>query len=123
MPEKYEAELAAARRLGVEPKTIESLPELMQLLEQNPVLKWVVTMDNKLKVVPAKLNRVEITHAVAAGGGRVRAAGELKHEGGVLRYNRWSGHYMPDTWSPGENALNRLGLPVKFDGLQSYINR
>jgi hypothetical protein len=114
MADQFNTELARARARGVQSISVSSLEQLKALLEQNPVLKWVVTSDGKLRIVPKRAGGMEISHAVAAENQAVRAAGEARLRGDALEINRWSGHYQGQTWSPGQLQFEKLGLPVKL---------
>jgi len=74
MADQYNAELARARARGVQSVSVSGLEHLKTILEQNPVVKWVVTADNKLQIVPKRVGGTEISHAVAAENQAVRAA-------------------------------------------------
>jgi len=114
MPERYQAELRVAKARGVQSIAVTSVEQLQTLLSQNPVLKWVVTPDGVLRVVPKIVDRAEISHAVAAENQAVKAAGEARIRGNFLEINRWSGHYQGQTWTPGQRAFERMGYPVKL---------
>lgn len=93
---------------------VTSLQQLKNLLDQNPVVKWVITPDGALRVVPKRAGGAEISHAVAAENQAVKAAGEARLRNGTLEINRWSGHYQGQTWFPGQRAFENMGLPVKL---------
>ena len=110
---EYSAELATARANKVTPTKINNVEQLTQMCSSS-VVKWVVTANNQLRMVPKMVNGREISHAVAAENQSVKAAGEARLKGGYLEFNRWSGHYQPPSYSPGQRALEGLGIPVKY---------
>lgn len=73
-PQLLSAELDAARRVGVRPASVTD-PEFLRYVNEGRI-KWVVTPEGKLQVVPHTWRRTEISHAVASGGRPVLAAGE-----------------------------------------------
>ena len=66
MPDQYNAELAKAGARGVQSISVNSLEQLKGLLEQNPVLKSVVTSDRKLRIVPKRAGNTESGYALDA---------------------------------------------------------
>jgi RHS repeat-associated protein len=73
-PETLEAELADAEALGVRPVEPTD-PDFAKVVNQGRV-KWAVTEDGKLVVVPHTVEGTEISHAVLTQGKPVIAAGE-----------------------------------------------
>jgi len=114
LPGAYQTELARARAAGVQSIGVSTLQQLKNLLDESPVIKWVVTREGALRVVPKRAGGIEISHSVAAENQAVRAAGEARLRNGILEINRWSGHYQGQTWSPGQRAFEALELPVKL---------
>ncbi|MCP3059261.1 hypothetical protein LXT21_10795 [Myxococcus sp. K38C18041901] len=73
-PQLLAAELELAQRLGVHPTSVTSLEFLRYVNEGR--IKWVVTQEGTLRIVPHTWRRTEISHAVASEGRPVLAAGE-----------------------------------------------
>lgn len=91
--------------------------------------KWAVTMDGKLKVIPAYAGgesggwpRAEIAHTVLAGlNGRLRAAGSGSIMDGFPAFiTNQSGHFTPgsETLPTGVAAFQRAGIDVMSDVLR-----
>lgn len=63
-------------------------------------IKWAVTINGELVIIPSSVGNIEINHTVLTGGQPVLAAGEAEIAGGEGQYfmmlisNR-SGHYQP----------------------------
>ncbi len=101
--EEYPRELAEAQAQGIVPVSADS-EEFEILASVGSPIKWVVTTDGHLLIIPKEFGSSEVTHAVAASGGSVIAAGEasIYESGGVIEglyINRWSGHYEPSAES------------------------
>ncbi|WP_434223583.1 SitA5 family polymorphic toxin [Myxococcus faecalis] len=97
MPEQLASELEMAEQLGVRPVRVDS-PDFMRYASEERI-KWVVTADNQLQVIPYRWQGVEISHAVASGGRPVLAAGEaeLAVHGTTrfgIRIEPLSGHFL-----------------------------
>ncbi len=97
LPERLPAELELARKLGVRPASVDS-PQFARYASEERV-KWVITEEGHLRIVPEKWNTLEIAHTVASGGRPVLAAGEaeLAIHGTTffgVRITPRSGHYM-----------------------------
>ncbi|NTX60648.1 hypothetical protein HUA74_08245 [Myxococcus sp. CA051A] len=73
-PHLLPAELETARKLGVRPVNVTDTDFLRYVTEGR--IKWVVTQEGTLQIVPHTWRRTEISHAVASGGRPVLAAGE-----------------------------------------------
>ncbi|WP_146210247.1 hypothetical protein [Vitiosangium sp. GDMCC 1.1324] len=76
LPDDLSWELDLARRLGVRPVGVDS-PEFLDYANQGTI-KWVVTQEGELKIIPHTWRALEISHAVASGGQPVLAAGEAQ---------------------------------------------
>jgi RHS repeat-associated protein len=115
MPEKLKDELADARELGVQPLR-PGEPGFDEAVNAGTV-KWVVTTDGDLLVVPKFVDGTEIPHTVASGGAPVLAAGEAEIAGAGGKYigvdiNEHSGHYQPspDSLQTGKDAFQSHGI-------------
>jgi hypothetical protein len=105
LPEQLASELETAQRLGVRPVSVDS-PEFLRYASEERI-KWVVTEEGQLRIIPHRWQEVEISHAVASGGRPVLAAGEaeLSIHGSTrfgIRITPRSGHYLNGS-SPSMN--------------------
>ncbi|MDC0713099.1 hypothetical protein POL68_31845 [Stigmatella sp. ncwal1] len=73
-PQLLSVELETAQKVGVRPARVTD-PEFLRYVNEGRI-KWVVTHDGTLQVIPHTWRRTEISHAVASGGRPVLAAGE-----------------------------------------------
>jgi hypothetical protein len=97
VPETLPEELATAEELGVKPVS-PSDPEFADIANAGKV-KWAITEQGELKVIPHTVDGVEISHAVITQGDPVLAAGEadIASAGGKpvgLEITPQSGHFM-----------------------------
>jgi RHS repeat-associated protein len=97
LPERLPQELADAAALGVKPLRPGD-PGFEDMVNSGPV-KWVVSADGELLVIPHTVDGQEIPHTVASGGQPVQAAGEanIASAGGKavgLDIDPHSGHYL-----------------------------
>ena len=93
----FPGELSRSQKLGVRPAAVDTR-EFLEYAKEGP-LKWVVTPEGELRVIPHTWRGVELSHAVASGGGPVLAAGEADiavHGRTVmgLEITPRSGHYL-----------------------------
>lgn len=100
-PNTLPEELAQAARNGIVPLSVGD-PRFVAVAKAGP-LKWVVTTDGRLSVVPRRVASVgQISHTLPSGGKPVIADGEahiLVNEDGTFAgvyINNYSGHYRPD---------------------------
>ncbi|MCP3104934.1 hypothetical protein LZ198_39320 [Myxococcus sp. K15C18031901] len=112
LPDRLAAELEIARKLGVRPATVDS-PDFARYAKTERI-KWVVTEEGQLQIVPHTWQSVEITHAVASGGRPVLAAGEaeLSVHGSVrfgIRITPRSGHYLKGAPKSVSEAVLKIG--------------
>lgn len=120
-PTSLAGELERAQQLGVRPVTVETR-EFLKYAKEGPI-KWVVTPNGELKVVPHTWRGLEISHAVASGGEPVLAAGEadIAVQGRTaigLEITPRSGHYLfgateaglAEALSIGRQAFARFGI-------------
>jgi hypothetical protein len=97
VPEQLSSELATARRLGV--RAANPTHPDFPLYANGERLKWIVTPEGELLIVPHTWRGMEIMHTVASGGRPVLAAGEaeIAVHGSTrfgLRITPHSGHYL-----------------------------
>jgi hypothetical protein len=92
-PQNLEKELDLARKLGVKPVSVDS-PEFLRYANEGSI-KWVVTQDGRLRVIPHDWKGKEISHAVANSGRPVLAAGEA--DIAVLGSTRFGTRITPDS--------------------------
>jgi hypothetical protein len=102
MPENLAEEQELAKELGVTPLQV-GQPGFDEIINEGPV-KWVVTADGKLWIIPKYVSEAEIAHSVIANGGDVIAAGEADIAGSNGQYvgldiTNHSGHYLPSQGS------------------------
>jgi RHS repeat-associated protein len=108
LPERLPHELATAKRLGVEPMKVDD-PRFGDIANEGTI-KYVVTKDGKLLVVPKFVNGEEISHAVIVKGAPTLAAGEADVAGFDGAYYGseiapHSGHYHYGN-TPEQNAAS-----------------
>ncbi|MEV6318647.1 DUF6531 domain-containing protein [Streptomyces sp. NPDC051776] len=115
MPEKLAGELADAERLGVRPVKVgeEGFDDAIN----SGKVKWAVTEQGDLVVMPKHVNGVELKHPVLTGGRPVQTAGEADIAGGGGQYfglelDNNSGHYLPslESLQIGRDAFERAGI-------------
>jgi hypothetical protein len=93
--------------------------EFWDMMRDNPVVKWAVTKDGKLHIVPYKVNvgRIakEIPHTAITRGEDVLGAGEASLRGvDKVLFNKQSGHYWPANYSAGEIQFRNSNLKVQY---------
>ncbi|QKW08518.1 RHS domain-containing protein [Streptomyces sp. NA04227] len=115
MPEELDRELADAERLGVKPLRVgdNGFDEVIN----SGTIKWAVSTNGELLVIPKFADGVELKHPVLTNGAPVQAAGEADIAGGNGSYwgmeiNNNSGHYRPSQESLriGREAFERAGV-------------
>ncbi|WMX49147.1 hypothetical protein RGF97_16825 [Streptomyces roseicoloratus] len=115
MSDELAGELADAERLGVRPLKVggEGFDEAINA----GTVKWAVTLDGELVIIPKHVGSVELKHPVLTNGDPVLAAGEAEIAGGQGSYfgmeiNRKSGHYKPspESLEIGKDAFERAGI-------------
>ncbi len=114
-PEKLAGELATARRLHVTPIGVGD-PGFADVVNAGTI-KWAVTADGRLLIIPKTVHGEELYHIVITGGAPVLAAGEadIAAHAGVfigIEINNHSGHYLPSTasLSIGRAAFAAAGI-------------
>lgn len=113
LPNLLDVELQLAKKLKVQP--ISPDDEIFDILinQEYSRLKWAITEQYELLVIPHEVNGVEISHTVIVKGKPVRAAGQVEIAGYRGNYfgiylNNHSGHYVPDA--------NSLDLGIEHFG-------
>lgn len=115
LPERLKDELDLAEELGVKPLKIGESGFDDAINEGT--IKWAVTINGELVIIPYSVGNIEINHTVLTGGQPVLAAGEAEIAGGKGQYfmmsisNR-SGHYQPsaDSLNIGIEAFEVRGI-------------
>jgi hypothetical protein len=121
VPEQLSSELATAQRLGVRPVS-PSHPDFLRYANGER-LKWIVTPEGELLIVPHTWRGTEIMHSAASGGRPVLAAGEaeIAVHGSTrlgIHITSHSGHYLNGasravsdrTLEIGRQAFARFGI-------------
>lgn len=110
-------ELAVATRLKVKPTKI-SDPEFGTIANSG-IIKWVVSLEQQLFVIPKFIQGQEISHTVLTNGEPVLAAGEADIAGDdgeyyLLNINNHSGHYQPslNSLEIGKEAFIASGINI-----------
>ncbi|MCQ0023388.1 DUF6531 domain-containing protein [Streptomyces somaliensis DSM 40738] len=115
LPQELAAELATAERLNVRPLRVgeEGFDEAINA----GTVKWAVTEDGELLVIPKYVAGVELKHPVLTGGNPVLSAGEAEIAGSkgsyyMMELNNNSGHYKPsrESLSVAREAFERAGV-------------
>ncbi|MER7174528.1 putative T7SS-secreted protein [Streptomyces mesophilus] len=121
MPDDRAGELAQAERLGVTPLRVGD--DGFDAAVNSGTVKWGVTMEGELRIVPKHVDGVEIKHSVlnydkTPEDDKLLAAGEaeIAGDGGAyfgMDINNNSGHYLPhiDSLQKGREAFERAGIP------------
>ncbi len=115
LPERLKDELNLAKKLGVKPLKIGESG--FDNLINEGTIKWAVTTDGELVIIPYIVGNIEINHTVLTDGKPVLTAGEAEIAGGEGQYfmisisNR-SGHYQPsvDSLNVGIEAFKVRGI-------------
>ncbi|MBL0694788.1 hypothetical protein [Comamonas sp. JC664] len=112
LPDMLPEELEVARELGVTPVSVDSAQFARYASEER--VKWVLTEEGQLQIVPHRWSSVEISHAVASGGRPVLAAGEAEFavHGTTyfgIRITPRSGHYLKGASSATSKRAIELG--------------
>jgi hypothetical protein len=114
-------ELETAKRLGVRPIT-PSDPAFERIVNEGRI-KWAITEDGELRIIPHTVSKKEISHAVLTDGRPVRAAGEAEIAivGGTkvgAEITSRSGHFLEGATTEtnervlklGKDAFSRFGI-------------
>lgn len=124
-PERLPEEQAAAERAGVLPAGVPSA-EFDALAQQGEPMIYVVAGD-RLWVSPRYARGEHISHAVLAGGGPVRAAGEFEAVSDgeavtLIALDNRSGHYRPGRSSLGvaREAFESRGVQTAPNSLRAH---
>lgn len=119
LPERLQGDLDTASRLGVTPLRVGD-PGFDATINGGTV-KWAVTENGELVIVPKFVGDTEISHSVLTGGQPVQTAGEAEIVGNEGNYflidvNNHSGHFIPSQESVdtiGIDTFNRNGIRTK----------
>ncbi|GAA6621878.1 hypothetical protein [Scytonema sp. NUACC26] len=113
--DRLTVELATARKLKVRPITVSDRD--FETAVNAGTVKWAVTQEGELFIVPKYVQGQEISHAVITNGEPVLAAGEADISGFddyyyLLSINNHSGHYQPSLSSLeiGRTAFKANGI-------------
>jgi len=118
MPDELAGELKWIDEAGIKPAQA-GTAEFWKMLHETPVVKWAVTKDGNLGIVPFRINlpgrtfSKEIPHTAITRGVDA-CAGEASLIGDTLHFNKLSGHYRPGNYSAGELAFKATKLNVKY---------
>ncbi|WP_228556342.1 MULTISPECIES: hypothetical protein [Myxococcus] len=112
LPDLLPEELEIASSLGVQPVSVDSAQ--FARYARGERVKWVLTQEGQLRIVPHRWSEVEISHAVASGGKPVVAAGEaeLAVHGTTyfgIRITPQSGHYLKGASEAMSRRVVELG--------------
>jgi hypothetical protein len=115
MPETLQEEIIRANANGVKPLSVGDAN--FDAVINAGTIKWAVSKNGELKIVPKIVNKKEISHAVIFQGDSVAAAGEADIAGTQGKYilldiSNESGHYMPsaDSLEIGIRAFAKAGI-------------
>jgi hypothetical protein len=119
-PQDLHEELGQAESLGVKP--IKAGEPGFDAVINSGTVKWAVTTEGELVIVPKWVQGTEISHSVLTGGRPVLAAGEAEIFGSNGQYyftnmTNHSGHFMPSESSLeiGRRAFIEMGIRQGFD--------
>ena len=115
LPERLVDELELAQKLGITPVQVGEAGFDKVINEGDGQVKWVVTIDGKLRVIPKFVDNQELAHSVIANGSDVIAAGEAYIAGANGEYigleiTNHSGHYAP----------SKASLSIRRANFESY---
>ncbi|NJO07780.1 MAG: hypothetical protein HC876_20920 [Chloroflexaceae bacterium] len=104
LPELFDAELYIAQPYGIHPVQSDEDNDSFDAIINEGTIKWCVTLDEVLLIIPKFVSTIEIAHSVLTQGKPVLAAGEAEIIGTAGQYigleiNNHSGHYLPDAHS------------------------
>ena len=104
LPDRLADETELAKELGVTPVQVGQPGFDKAINEDDGQVKWVITKDGELWIIPKYVDNQEIAHSVIANGGDVIAAGEATIAGSDgsyigLEITNHSGHYQPSVES------------------------
>jgi hypothetical protein len=115
-PESLTQELDTAQRVGATPLQVGD-PGFDAAINSGERVKWAVTLDGELYVIPEYVKGEEISHAVLTGGDPVLGAGRANIAGSdgqyiLLEIDHYSGHYIPDACCEaiGKAAFEKNGI-------------
>lgn len=115
LPDRLKAELRLADRLGIKPLKVTET-RFDDTINEGTI-KWAVTTENELLVIPKFVGSEEISHTVLTRGQPVLAAGEAEIVGSdgeyyFLEINNYSGHFQPtsDSLQIAIEAFRQQGI-------------
>ena len=112
LPDTLSGELATAQKLGVKPMRPNEAG--FEDLANTGRIKWAITEEGELLVIPHTVQTTEISHAVLTGGSPVLAAGEadiaIKGKNAIgIEITTRSGHFLKGTDAATNESLLGLG--------------
>jgi hypothetical protein len=112
VPQDLAEELALAEQIGVRPVS-PSAPDFLRYANEERI-KWVVTQEGQLQIIPETWHGIEIMHSVASGGRPVLAAGEanIAVQGSMrwgIKITPHSGHYLRGASKAVNDAVLAIG--------------
>ncbi len=128
-PKHLKSELRLASKLGVRPLKVGD-PGFDNIINEGTV-KWAVTVEGELLVIPKFVSGTEISHAVITRGEPVLSAGEAEIVGTsgeyiLLSLSNYSGHFQPsiNSLEMGITAFNQQGVDPTNANIESreYCN-
>lgn len=115
LPGNLDDELDLAKNLGVHPIKA-GTPQFDQIVNEGTI-KWAVTLQRELVIIPKYVASYEIAHTVLTNGQPVLAAGQAEITGAAgmywgLEINNHSGHFRPSLASLeiGKELFEKLGI-------------
>jgi hypothetical protein len=115
MPGRLQEEINIAATSGVKPLSVGEAG-FDDVINEGRI-KWAVSANGELKIVPKMVTGEEISHAVIFRGAPVIAAGEADIAGALGEYilldiSNYSGHYLPSAQSLeiGIRAFAKAGI-------------
>jgi hypothetical protein len=127
LPERLDSELKSAQKLGVKPLQV-GQPGFDGMINLGTV-KWAVTEDNKLFVVPSIFKNTEIFHSVLSNGKPVLAAGGADvfqdGKGGYIlgSINNKTGHFKASVESIqiGIDAFKKASVNTSKVKVENFV--
>jgi len=115
LPDRLNTELRLGDRIGIKPLQVAEAGFDDTINEGT--IKWVVTTENQLLVIPKFVGIQEIPHTILTRGQPVLAAGEAEIVGSngeylLLEISNYSGHFLPtpDSLAIGIEAFRQQNI-------------
>ena len=115
LPDRLNAELRLGDRLGIKPLQVAETG-FDDTINQGTI-KWAVTTENQLLVIPKFVGSQEIPHTILTRGQPVLVAGEAEIVGSngeylLLEISNYSGHFLPspDSLTIGMEAFRQQNI-------------